>query len=369
MRCFVRRILFGLLTAAAILSSAQQTFASEIEFQVNIGEIDRKTESANVDESQWWFLRCHFSGSLQEAEDLTVLQTLSPELSLNPDSVCVQIIRDPENPVFLEMSRDYDLTAGSVFVEKGTSDRIRITLTQAGIELLSALGQETELRIAYQANINKKAQMGFQILGSGQLNFTDKGGYRTVYLSDKAVTSTGGFPVRLTDQTGTPLVGGKFMVAREANREELVDPNVTLELLDIGSETIVVVYETFFTSKNMSNEKTDIAVTDQMGCTGCYGLAYGTYYLVQTESVREDLLSSGPVKVIVNEASHLTPEEGWTDGAGRPADNTVQIRNSLLVMPQTGGTGTLPYTASGIAVIFCAIFLLWNNRNRRLPLL
>lgn len=342
--------------------------AVESEVQINVGELGQKSASFAVGERHKWYIRCALPEAWEAYSGFTVLQTLSPALTLETDTMGVRLVMNNGEQILLRMEEHYQLTAGSVFVEEGTADRICISLTPEGITFLSGYQpQASELLISYTARINTGAAMGTQILGTAQRNLTERGGKKIIVLSDKAAAATGGFHIRLTDPSGKPVAGGQFMLAREASERERSDPEVLTELLDTGEETIVAVYERFYTSEAMEGEKTDRAVTDEEGLAVCYGLCYGTYYLVQTESPREELLSAKPVAVTVDEASHLTEEDGWKDTAGRTVDNTVRVAASTLVMPQTGGFGMLPYTASGTAVILCACILLWNNRKRKVP--
>jgi len=60
------------------------------------------------------------------------------------------------------------------------------------------------------------------------------------------------------------------------------------ELLDTGKETIAVIYERFYTNQDLTERKTDILYTDENGEARCFGLAYGTYYLVQVNDDQQN---------------------------------------------------------------------------------
>lgn len=357
----------GLLLCVFLQQAALYASAAEKVLQIDVCQPEQKTASFSVGKAHDWFIRCRIPNNREELSDLTVIQTLSPGLTLETDSIRVTLIPSAGTQQVFQMGEQYDLTAGSVFVENGTADRICISLTPEGLSRLFETGKAfPELRISYRAKINSGAAVGMQLIGTAQLNLTDAAGEKTVFLSDKAAVGTGGVQLRLTDHAGNPLSGGRFMLAREATREETADPVVTTELLDTGEEIIAVIYETFYSTQTMDTGKTDTAVTDKNGTTGIFGLAYGTYYLVQTESSRSNLLPAKPVRIVIDEASHLTASDGWEDGNGHRVDNTVRIVNSGIVMPQTGGPGTRIYTLSGMAVILSACLLLWLNRKREI---
>lgn len=358
------------LTVGILLSLLPQQIpvcaaASESSFQIDVGKLGCKTASFSVGDRHRWYIRSTLPDDWEEIGEFMVLQTLSPALTLEPESVSVSLAQKNGERVLLRMGEHYQLTAGSVFVEGGTADRICMDLTREGMDFLAAYQVgASELLLSYAAKINSGASMGTQILGTAQRNQTDGNGDRENILSDKAAVATGGFHIQLRDSEGRALAQERFMLAREASPEEIADNALTKELLDIGEETIAVVYEKFYVSETLDGEKTDRTVTDREGRAVCCGLAYGNYYLVQTESQRENILPSKPVKVTVDEASHLTASDGWTDSTGMAVDHTVRVTASLLVMPQTGGPGTGMYTAAGTSVIFCACILLWNNRKR-----
>ena len=360
-----------LLTLGVILSLMLQqlpvcTAASGSSFQIDVGNLGNKTSTFPVGERHRWYIRSSLPDDWEKICGFTVLQTMSPALTLETGSINVSLIQKNGERILLRMEEHYQLTAGSVFVEEGTADRICIDLTPEGMLFLEEYQTDgSELVISYAAKINSGASMGTQILGIAQRNQTDMNGDRRIDLSDKAVAATGGFHILLKDLDGNPLEGECFMLAREATPEEISEENVTKELLETENQTIAVVYERFHTSEALTGGKSDRAVTDETGAAVCYGLAYGTYYLVQTESSRDGLLPSKPVKVIVDEASHLTAADGWKDSTGGTVDNTVYVTATLLVMPQTGGPGTALYTTGGTAVIFCAWILLWNNSKRK----
>lgn len=369
---YIRKLLltFGIITTLLLQQIPTCATAAESSLWIDVGKLGQKKASFSVGERHRWYIRSSLVNDWEQISGFLILQTLSPCLTLEVGSISVSLIQENGERILLRMEEHYQLTAGSVFVEEGTADRICIDLTREGMEFLREYQRDSsELLISYVARINTEAAMGSQILGTAQRNLTDTNGDRRIVLSDKAVVSAGGIHILLRDSEGKPLDQESFMLAREATQEEIAKETVTKELLDTGDQTIAVVYERFFASEMLNVEKTDRTVTDEAGTAVCYGLAYGTYYLVQTESLRGNLLPSKPVKVIVDEDSHLTASDGWTDSTGRIVDNTVHVSASMVVMPRTGGSGTIPYTASGTAVVICACILLWNNRKRKMSVL
>lgn len=351
-------ILVTLFVTLSMPASALE--AARPNIQMNVLEIGQGSGSVAMDAIHPWFIRCFLP---EECYQYTILQTLSPSLSYQDGSLKVILIQEDNTAIPFDMEVHYTITSGTVFTEQGNCDRISITLTEAGVSLLQ---KNAELRITYQAVLREYAPVGQQILGTAQLYYMDSDGSRVSCTSERASLRTGGFPIQLTDSSGNPVSGSAFMLARTATNEELSDPNQTIELLDNGTETIAVIYVPFSTKADLSGETTYTAVTDAEGKTGCYGLAHGAYYLVQTNSANNRLLPALPIPVTVNEVSHLTLEDGWISGSGEPADKTIRITNRSLAMPMTGGPGTKLYTLSGMLVILSACMLLWYNRKRPL---
>ena len=364
MRYLRRNLLFVLLTVFLLRPIAVHTNAQTMKFEMNVGQLGQKKASFSVGNWHKWYIRMQVPDTWEEIDSVSVFQTLSVSLELDPDSLYVRLLKENGERILLRMGEHYEVTAGSVFVEDGIADRFCVTLTQEGKHFLSEYQDaDSQILIAYTARIRPSSELGVQIIGTAQLDMTDPEGERTMYLSDKAAAETGGFHISLASSAGEPIFGGRFMLAREATQKEREDASILKEHLDIGDETILAVYEKFYTTEDMETI-TDIASTDRAGRALCYGLAYGTYYLVQLEDNSREFLASEPLRIIINEVSHLTEEDNWKDSRGNVVDNTIPVRNTVLVMPQTGGPGVLSYTAAGSIFIICACILLWLQRKK-----
>ena len=351
---FRAMILMLMLLCAGIRTGAEEI--REPEIRIHVMETGCKSASVAIDQPHRWLIRC----DLPEVpgRQYTVTQTLPVGLVCEPGSITVRLPEGME----LTMEKHYLFTAGTVMVEQGYADRICIELTEEGNALLASGGT---LEITYDAKIGNHAPMGTQLLGTAQLRCRDSDGTGAVFTSDKAAVSTGGFHIRLTTSAGTPVPGGKFMLAREASPDEQEKKNVITEHLDIGTEILSVVYVPF---RNASGEKAYTVETDPLGQGLCQGLAYGSYYLVQTELPEGWGLPANPVPVCVNEVSHLTLRDGWQSPDGMVADHTVQVVLRQLLLPESGGPGTAVFTYAGLAVVLSAGLLLWLNRRQKIAL-
>lgn len=347
-----------LLTAVVLLQLIQPVNAVQAEagIELNVSQIGTKSTSVSMQEPHRWYIRCFFPDG-EAGMQYSVLQTLSPFLSYIQESLMLSVHYPDGRENRLHMENDFTVTSGSVFVKDGVSDRLRISLTETGNAQITA---GSELRISYLAELKDNAPMGTQILGMAQLNCTDPEGRRTVVLSERTAVSTGGLRICLTAPSGNPIPGGEFMVAKPTGE---IEETEIREILDTGSEIISVVYVPFC---DEAGNLMYTAETDQEGKAHCRGLAYGEYYLVQTRIPAGTGLPAKPVKITVSEVSDLTASDGWRDDSGLPVDHTVRVTAGSIVMPETGGPGTLGYRVSGTIVILSASLLLWSNRKRRI---
>lgn len=92
-------------------------------------------------------------------------------------------------------------------------------------------------------------------------------------------------------------------------------------------------------------------VSDANGSFGVYGLAYGTYYLLETQAPAGYNLSAVPIKVTIHETSHQ-PEY------------TIPVTNHAgTILPETGGMGTtIVYIVGGVMVVAAVVLLVTKKR-------
>ena len=102
-------------------------------------------------------------------------------------------------------------------------------------------------------------------------------------------------------------------------------------------------------------------------------LAYGTYYLAETDAPAGYIPLAEPVKIVVSASGvtyTLPGAEASSGSTGIAAEKdgetyTFTVINNLgYELPQTGGVGTLPYTLGGLALMLAAALLLLRKRRR-----
>ncbi|MBR5125288.1 MAG: LPXTG cell wall anchor domain-containing protein, partial [Oscillospiraceae bacterium] len=170
--------------------------------------------------------------------------------------------------------------------------------------------------------------------------------------SDKPVVYTGAVNLLKADSAdhANVLPGAVFEVYRLATAEELAENAesvVTRE--DIFAPVVRV---SFFDNSLLTGNKVTSVTSDENGRCAIYGLPYGQYYLVETQSPEGYNLLEGPVELTVNANSHLE-------------DNVIVVENVTgAMLPETGGIGTEVYTFTGILLMAVCTLLVLKKRRQ-----
>lgn len=101
-------------------------------------------------------------------------------------------------------------------------------------------------------------------------------------------------------------------------------------------------------------------VSDGQGKFEITGLAYGTYYLQETKAPKGYALNEARYEFKIAKGSYSATTGGVTYESDDPvSDKTVggaqRVNNKKVTIPQTGGIGTIIFTAIGLAIMASAI--------------
>lgn len=340
------------------------------DIQKDVTSLDNNSDSFDVAESHTWIIRGDVPAGIGNARQYEITDVLDYRLTYENGSPVVMLYTSEGVEVPLERDIHYTLTEGTATDASGHSvDRFCISLTDEGMAYVAAnLGSgslKPEIRVYFRAVINTNASMGTTIPNDAHLDYTNSAGVDYDADSDIPEVHTGGIHLLKTDSAKEPLAGAEFMIAREATQAELEDETVLKEVISVRGKDLAVVFVDFYATAGMEGDKVYTAVTDEDGKAVVYGLAYGTYYLIETKAPAGYNLLAEPIVVQVDESSHITLDDNRTDTDGNPVDRTIRIINTKFILPDTGGMGTTVFTVGGLLILVAACLLLLSNRKRR----
>lgn len=318
-------------------------------------------ESATVDaySNHTWIIGTNIPEDIAEGKSFEIVDTLDPRLDYMGNLyVRVESVDGATVLQTLIPDVDYILTVTDVdFMAAETlSDSFTVALTPEGMDKVAAAVGENSfddymLRVYFDAQINGNASLATEIPNEAFLYYTNSVNFNFASKSDRPVVYTGGAKVLKVDalEPDVTLSGAVFEVYRLATADE-VTAGEGLRVLPGFDAPMVKV--SFFDNITLTGEKVTTATSDENGIVTIYGLAYGTYYLWETDAPDGYNLPAEAVPLIIDETSHL-------------ADGTVTVGNVRgAMLPGTGGSGTELYMTAGSLLIGASAILLFLKKRR-----
>ena len=231
----------------------------------------------------------------------------------------------------LSEGTDYTLT-----YDKATRTLVVDFTINPGGELKNNLKSNELLVINIETKLNEKSlkKLGKPIYLNVTLDYDNgKGASGSANPTEAPEVHTGGINIFKFTGTDTPLSGAEFQVFKtEADAIALTNPIALIS--DDG----------------LSTYTTATSATD--GYASFKGLAYGTYYIVETKAPAGYNLLKSPVEVTVNDTSHDSSE-------------AIKIKNnSGFQLPKTGGIGTYIFTFGGLIIMLIALILAIKSKEK-----
>lgn len=236
------------------------------------------------------------------------------------------------------------------------SDWFVVSLTTVGMgKVAASLGNRDYsmymLRIYFDARINANAAPGERIPNQARLEYINSVGFKFSADSDVPVVYMGGINVQKVDGGNPNLVleGASFEVYRPATESEILAGVGLVRLEGISAQLVKV---SFFDNAAMTGSKVTTVTTDANGKATICGLAYGTYYLLETEAPDGYNKLTKPQMFVIDDASHTEAK-------------TIVVANTAgAVLPTTGGMGTRIFTVTGSMLIILSLTFLWLKKRQ-----
>lgn len=208
--------------------------------------------------------------------------------------------------------------------------------------------QGKTLEIVYTATVTADAPTD----GTGLINEVEAGYIEDDYTGDDVTVYTYGIDLTKEDEYGNKLEGVKFSLYTGEEPVFDDDDNLTStsQLLSFDGAAGDYVYGTAVTE----------LVTDANGKLVLWGLAEGTYWLVENETLDGYRLLAGPVEIVIADAQ----PDGIVDGFETAYYELTVVNYTGILIPGTGGMGTVLFTVVGFMVIMGAGAMLVVNRKR-----
>lgn len=254
-------------------------------------------------------------------------------------------------PVVLT-EEDYVLTVtdNDSLTEGKPGDSFTVSLNRSGMQkVAAAVGEDYarwRIRVYFDARINANAALGEAIPNRAALDYTNSVGFDFAVESDIPKVYTGGAGLVKVDgdDEETTLAGAEFCLYRAAKDGE--------DGLRLDGVEVPVAAVAFFDNAALQGEKVTSVTTGADGKALFCGLAYGTYYLVETKAPDGYNLLTAPVELVIDGTSHL-------------AGNALTVVNRGGVrLPDTGGIGTAVFTAVGLTLMASAGVLLVVKKRK-----
>ena len=242
-----------------------------------------------------------------------------------------------EDSLYSEMTSTARFVGGDSETTTCTWNETTRTITTTGYVPPAAFGGDT-IVVTYDAILNENANMTGTV-NTATLNYSNiKGiGSATHSLQAEATVYTGGFNIekRALSATGDLLSGAEFKLAS------------SLESAKNG------VYMSDSTGAEIT------LITDENGEASYKGLAYGTYYLVETKAptyvdgatTKSYNLLRNPVEIIVDSDTYS-------------GDATIIINKKGIELPGTGSIGGLIITAIGVVIVYMGVKYTKNDSKK-----
>lgn len=310
---------------------------------MSVGANENKTTSIAAGETAEWIITAEVPLDIAGAKTYEIKTQVDKSLLYADNSASVTVTGSGETTSILEEDTHYQVAV--------SGGDIAVTVTAEGMAYLGTFVAEDfkpSLTVRFSSKLHTDPEilsgaLGKKLQADASLLYVDS--LQQTYVSQVAGDTlpyiyTGGAEISKIDRAGSgALAGAAFKIYR------------TSEDAQAGTNAL----------QNPAESGDWEVITGADGTAIFYGLAYGEpgtafdegtriYYLVETRAPAGYNLLAAPLEVTINAVSH---------------DNPVVVRNSAgLILPVTGGMGTILFTVIGLILIGLALLFYFRSRKQ-----
>ncbi len=331
----------------------------DIKIEKDVTSLGNNDSTLDAGKDHTWIISSNIPEDIAYGKVYVISDTLDNRLDFVGNlRVTIESLDGETVIATLSPDTDYILVVNDVdsLAEDKPSDSFAVSLTSAGMAKVSTvLGTNTfsdyMIRVYFDARINANAQVAEEIPNQALVRYTNSVNFEFYAGSDQPVVYTGGVVLKKVDAVDHErvLAGAEFEVYRNASEAEVA---AGVELTYFDGIAAPMVKLSFYDSDDFGGEKTTVATSDENGIVTINGLAYGTYYILETKAPAGYNSMQAPMMITIDGNSHLV-------------ENAVVVENTGgSVLPSTGGMGTTVFTVTGFALMAVAIFQLLLRKQK-----
>lgn len=234
-------------------------------------------------------------------------------------------------------------------------------------EYFKNIKEYTTLTVTYTANLNSSAEVGTFTdadkpnINTATLTYSNST-TTTATITDQVTTYTGGVVLNKVNTAGDKLSGVTFELRKDSGDDSYNDTDDT---------------KIYFLNAKTGGALVETITTGDPGTAGFYGLGEGTYFIKETGNTGGYVVPDDPIKLIVTFDATTKAFSYTVSGMGIGGDtgaDTPTVTDGIgsftmtnyreFELPETGGMGTILFTAGGIALIGLAAFLFLRSRRK-----